>query len=565
MAQHTYLVESKTRSAIQQQIDAAHADGGGTVYLPPGIYTLDGALHLRSGVRLVGTGTATRLRLDGGALGANLFNTNFIEIKGESGQGAHDVEVRRIHIQGPSDAADIHADVSEKPMQGCGILWHGKNLTRAVVAECVIEQVSGCGVHFRTDGSDTISDVRVEHCRFLQNRMPLQVGNQRLNAGIYKDILFYGWRFENVRVEGNVCTFTPNGINAHGNDSGIAFVSNGQPKIRQDAQGDPIPVPEAQRAHVRNVHIVHNVCSGHRRHGLVTSYGQMANEGVYVAGNTCDGNGWIGIYANNKPGTTEEGRLVITGNRCAHNGTFGDVEDVEKGFRGGIVLAHVNYTIVSDNICVNNGKVSPELKKHNVTAPPESSKTAGIRVRGFKNIITGNLLAENAGDGVMMWPGDVSEISITNNRIFRNGGHGVAAAGMSGNMAREVVVVGNLCTDNTKNGINATQLDGVLLAMNFSERNAAGNTFIHDSTKNIHQPERVPTGGSVGGGGGGGSSSSGGGSGGGSSGGGGSSSGGGSGSGSGGSSSGGGGGSGNGSGGGGGFLALLIGFFHRIF
>lgn len=486
MAQHTYLVENTTGDAIQAQIDKAQQDGGGTVYLPPGTYTLGTSLTVPSGVRLVGAGEATRLKLDAG-LGAALFDTSFIKLGAAGATEVRNVEIRRLHIEGPGTHGNLHEHVSSRPDRGCGIIAFALTVAQVVVAECIIENVSGCGIYFGTNAEHPISDVRVEHCRLYDNRIPEertvtgpdgQPKAERLDAGIYKDILFYGVHFENIRVEGNICTFTPRATNKHGNDSGIAFISNGR------------------SGRVRNAHIVNNVCSGHRRHGIVTSYGRMINDGGYVAANTCDSNGWIGVYANNAPPeagngaeTAQTGRLVITGNRCAFNGTLHNFEGRPAGFRGGIVLAGVNYSITSDNVCLNNGKVGPALEALNMTAPPESADAPGIRVRGFNNIITGNLLAENAGDGVMMWPGDVGEISITNNRIFRNGGHGIVAAGVPNKLAREVVVVGNLCTGNAKNGINASQVDGLLLAMNFNERNTGGDVSIHPSTKNIRQPE----------------------------------------------------------------------------
>jgi polygalacturonase len=45
------------RASIQQAIDAAAKAGGGTVYLPPGLYTL-GTLRLRSHIRLEGNDLA---------------------------------------------------------------------------------------------------------------------------------------------------------------------------------------------------------------------------------------------------------------------------------------------------------------------------------------------------------------------------------------------------------------------------------------------------------------------------------------------------------------------------
>ena len=48
--------------AIQRAVDAAAAQGGGTVELPAGTFVLRDSVHLRSGVQLVGQGAETVLR-----------------------------------------------------------------------------------------------------------------------------------------------------------------------------------------------------------------------------------------------------------------------------------------------------------------------------------------------------------------------------------------------------------------------------------------------------------------------------------------------------------------------
>ena len=56
-------VEALTAQSIQQAVDAVAAAGGGTVRVPAGLYMLEDAVRLRSGVRLVGEpGTVLRKR-----------------------------------------------------------------------------------------------------------------------------------------------------------------------------------------------------------------------------------------------------------------------------------------------------------------------------------------------------------------------------------------------------------------------------------------------------------------------------------------------------------------------
>src|SRR5690348_9295566 len=48
---------SPTNATIQAAVDRAAAAGGGTVTVPAGTYLMHDALHLRSGVRVVGEGS----------------------------------------------------------------------------------------------------------------------------------------------------------------------------------------------------------------------------------------------------------------------------------------------------------------------------------------------------------------------------------------------------------------------------------------------------------------------------------------------------------------------------
>ena len=51
----------ETHRAIQAAVDYAARFGGGTVEVLPGTYRMGNAVHLRSGIRLVGHGDATVL------------------------------------------------------------------------------------------------------------------------------------------------------------------------------------------------------------------------------------------------------------------------------------------------------------------------------------------------------------------------------------------------------------------------------------------------------------------------------------------------------------------------
>ena len=311
MAQYAYVVARNTRAGIQVEIDKAHAEGGGLVFLPRGRYRLDGPLRLTLNVHLTGVGTQTVLEIDP-AMGPAAVDVNVIELAGGDEAAPHDIEISKLAIRGPGMQPDITAGVSSDFRKGCGIIAAQTEVRHVVVRACRIENTSGCGILFFTQGAHHLMEgITIRDCYLLQNRRPPESGKPDL----YKDIFFYGACFEHVCVEGNVCGFAPNASSAYGNDSGVAFVGNGH------------------GGYVRHTRLVGNVCTGHRRHGLITSYGKMEDDGVFVSDNRCENNGWVGLYVNTDGTFTQNGRVVISGNYCCHNG-FGDVGEIGKWLAG---------------------------------------------------------------------------------------------------------------------------------------------------------------------------------------------------------------------------------------
>jgi hypothetical protein len=451
MAQYAYVVARNTRAGIQLEIDKAHDEGGGLVFLPRGVYALDGPLRLTSNVQLTGVGTETVLTVDPatGAAGADL---NLIELDGGDAALPHDIAVSKLVLRGPGASPDMAEAAASGIGKGCGIVVAQREVRGIAVRACRIENVGGCGILFYTQKpGHLMADITIRDCHFVQNRRP----DAPDLASNYKDIYFYGARFENVSVEGNVCAFTPNAESRYGNDSGIAFVGNGH------------------GGYARHIRLVGNVCSGHQRHGIVTNYGTMEADGVFVADNRCENNGWAGIYVNTDFTFTRRGRAVITGNFCAHNGCGGLAEPGQSNasIRGGIVLNGAYHTVVTGNICTDNGAPDAVFEAHGRVADADAEHAAGIRVRGSEHIVDANLVKGNRGEGIVLWPGEVSRLSITNNRAIQNGKNGILIAGAAGEAARHVVVTGNVCTDNGENGIRSYLADGALVASNFISDN----------------------------------------------------------------------------------------------
>ena len=114
-----------------------------------------------------------------------------------------------------------------------------------------------------------------------------------------------------------------------------------------------------------------------------------------------------------------------------------------------------------------------------------SHNASGIRIRGKKAIVEGNLLQGNRGSGVSMWPGRVSEVSIVNNRAVDNRRHGIEVAGVPGGLAQQVVVTGNVCTGNTQRGIHVSSTESGLVASNYVANNGQGKIFRDGSSQGV--------------------------------------------------------------------------------
>ena len=98
----------------------------------------------------------------------------------------------------------------------------------------------------------------------------------------------------------------------------------------------------------KDINFINNRCHGHRRHGLVTNYGNLVPEGLEVRDNTCHDNRWAGIYVqtNIAPDDVDQAtdadfeNFVIENNVCEHNACGHPSLKVggDNSIAGGIVL-----------------------------------------------------------------------------------------------------------------------------------------------------------------------------------------------------------------------------------
>ena len=473
MAQYAYVVTGNTTSAIQAAIDTAHdypsgPVDGGTVFLPAGTYTLESPVQLYPNVRLEGVGSRTILKPAGGT---GLMDRNLIELKPGNDSTVHDITVCNLVLYGPGTGDEITDDVSSNYYEGCGIYAENVEVCNVSIEHCTLENLSGCGILFNNTEDHLISNVDIRNCVLLNNRCP---SNSALRPN-YKDIYFYGTRLENITIEGNSCLFVMNeGLISDGepvgNDSGIAYVYSAGATGR-----------------VSSMLISHNVCSGHYRHGIIAFYGQCVFSGCSIDHNTCDNNGWLGIYANSDIGELDSdelavSRLTISRNYCNYNGFY---DNNNTSIRGGIVIAGSVHTVVSDNVCNRNGSTTLD----DVTPVANAEHAAGIRLRGDEIVAQGNIAAGNKDCGITTWSPPSYRMSIIGNRCLENEKSGILIQGNASydqsGTGRGFLVTGNTCSKNEEAGIRVYYMNGALIGSNHCRCNTDYGIKVDTNTDHI--------------------------------------------------------------------------------
>ena len=402
------------REEIQNLINDAAKAGRREVLVEAGTHVLDAPLALFSGltlrgvsgqailktenkditfIRLVGESTAVELNLDA----SDRRHQNRRAIVDESrvdDSGPHSIEISDLILQGPgTNREDITADASSKETKGCGILAYvnqspaGRQEIRDILIQrCRLENLSGSGIRFDTRQDVPIERITIRDCQLLNNRRPADPppppGSGLPSPDSYKDIIFYGVEFGDILVENNTCAFTPTATSRYGNDSGIAVVQNGQ-----------------REGELRNSVFRGNTCSGHRRHGIATNYGDLVPLNVEASGNTCHDNRWVGLYVQTNPVRLNQDNVFLVDNTCNNNGYGGlkrapgtsVMDDADKSIRGGIVLNFCYKSRVTRNRCRDNGTPGSGFEG----VDDSKQFASGIRVRGIDvrmeaNVVQGN-------------------------------------------------------------------------------------------------------------------------------------------------------------------------------
>ena len=184
--------KSNDADAINQAITTCNAAGGGTVFVPSGVYATD-SIHLKSNVTLaLDAGTTLKTLTDANAallIGENLENVNVYgpgTLNGRSNNGitlqhCQNVEIRNLNVQNGGDSAILATGCADVLIDNVNIRTDqdGLNLSECrnvAVSDCRIDAVQrasgrpvGGGLAIKFDGEVSSSDnITVQNC-FLVN------------------------------------------------------------------------------------------------------------------------------------------------------------------------------------------------------------------------------------------------------------------------------------------------------------------------------------------------------------------------------------------------------------
>ncbi len=312
-------------AGIQAAVDALPASGG-IVFLPAGRYPITRAIHLRSGVRIVGEGEATVIaRRD-----------TCLQVRQTASAKIGDTAVQVTDASGFRVGQEVylHSDQS--------LGWYS---THAAVTA-----VEGNTIRFDIPLSH---DHLLADSAFVMNFFPAFYGNEARGIVI-----------ENLKVEGGLTRrdfrndFTVSAI--HFRDVRDALVE----RVHVEGwPGDGIGIQIGDNATVTRCLSERNLGHGFHPGTGITSGSWTDNIGRYngwdgfyfchrvrhtqVNGNRFHDNGWNGIGGLGEGGTGGDRHDVVSGNFCYNNG------------RAGIECVRGGNNIVVNNVCENNSQSEP--------------------------------------------------------------------------------------------------------------------------------------------------------------------------------------------------------------
>lgn len=339
--------------AIQSALDAAAAQGGGTVYLREGIYGIGAPLILRSGVRLVGDGQGkTVIRTLVHSIGKTIDSTGVW------------AAVAMVSADGAS-VADLTIDMSFAGTEanGIAILPLGASFEGAPSVNCEVtgvEILGGGNYH-----AYMIWNLRGRHIRILNNNIDGRVGS-RVSSN-QEGIESYGG--EDVRIASNT-------VRNIGN-SALNFGSAGAP----DTGIEKLEVIE---------NTVVNAGRGLNIGTWMGTDGTPQNiRDVLIEGNDFAALWNTGLYISPQPGTQIQ-QLVLANNTIR-----------EVGFADKIGAVGIHFQGTPATATLPAGKASGNVVRANQIAGIRGVNAIGVLVAQYPNVrVSDNSISDTADAGV---------------------------------------------------------------------------------------------------------------------------------------------------------------------
>jgi parallel beta-helix repeat protein len=399
-------------TAIDAAVSALPATGG-HLHFPKGVYVGEVTINGKDGLRITGEGRLQSKLLGGGA-GTNcldIVNCDQLEIGG-----------LWFFASGDSAANDDQADN--------GVLIEA--CSDVTIKDCRCTNHGFAGICFYNT-----SNVLCEG-----NYCSDAVGFTSTNSA---DIIATGeLTLQNYRIIGNHCLST--------NNTGIGIQ------------------PTAANLDHKHFVIQGNICNGHGRYGIIAYMTLSADsddtiKSVSTTGNTCEGNGWSGIYYQSVDDSS------ITGNVTRANNLGG----AGSGLEGGI---HVNGSVgiaITGNTCYDevgggiraNGHLNFASRRHGVT-------------------ITGNVVRNQttAGHPSYYVGSNMTDVTIVGNAVRGSASQGIYIAATSG-VTKNLIIQGNDLNGNTS-ASRGIDLDGSNCSAVVTGNKCHGWTFgIRASESNV--------------------------------------------------------------------------------
>lgn len=151
------------RSAFGQAMDLICGEGGGTIYVPPGTYVINGVVELCSNLVIMG---------DGATITKTVWSPYSVFVALSHGNTGYGSSVKNVMATGLRFLGDFAGDNSI-----CGFaLHHAADVT---IERCIFEQAQGTGHCIDLNGCD---GVVVSHCEFVGFNNHLTGGYNRMEA-----------------------------------------------------------------------------------------------------------------------------------------------------------------------------------------------------------------------------------------------------------------------------------------------------------------------------------------------------------------------------------------------